>query len=118
MTKLRIIKKTVIDKKKWTIISKGEIRKVDDKQVKKCEKWLNKAFKEKDKKNVLLWVPKEKKSYKIKNYTVDKKGVVTDFQYNWKDFNSKQNILKNVTISFRWKPSVDDKSLAYLLMNK
>ncbi len=125
MVRIKIIKKTTFDKKKETIISEVWEKELDDEKLIKFEKnlsWtVNKLLKNK-KNNVdgvhffrTTW---EKKIYNTQDFTTDKTGKVIKFWYKWKTFESSHKHLKDVTISFRWTPSVDDPTLWHFLMNK
>lgn len=116
MAKVRFVKKSVVNKD--TLLSEVELKNRDDDKTRKLEKGLTKmAMKGK----LLIAKPKdwERKIYKTKTFITDRSGEVVELDYQWKDFQSNQNILKNMTISFRWKPSIDDiKWLTNLFMDK
>jgi len=126
MVKVTLWKKIIIDKKKNTIISNVKIKDVSDKKIRNLEKNLgdivnSPAFKNDIKGGVIMWRLKkwEKIDYKTKTFITDKNDKVLKFDYKWKDFESSNAILKNVTVSFRGKPSIDDiRWITNLIMNK
>lgn len=114
------VKKSVIDERNNTLITDNELTEIQD--VSLLEELLTKDFNEysKPKKDGLIMAifrPKNVKPIKMKQYITDN-GKVKQFNYNWTDVKSTDSILKNVTVSFVWKPSLEKKDLEDILLKE